>query len=263
MIVKPLAFLLQHRFLIRQSVGADLRYRTAGTSFGLLWLAFGPVLMVTVYSIVYLVIFRVRPTGMTEYQYVLYIFCGLVPFLGMSEGIVSGLTSLSTNADLLRSTVFPAEVLPVRAVLASQSGFAVGLVLLAVAAVFVGQPSAWWLLLPLLVALQIAWLLGLAWILSVAHLVFRDLQSVVAYVMTMLMVLSPIAYTPEMLPSVLRPLLWLNPLAYFVLAYQKLLIAGAPPSWFHLSGILAVSLSTFGLGYIFFGRARAAVSDYV
>lgn len=262
-VAKPLAFLLEHRAVLSHSVAAELRYRTAGTSFGLLWLMFGPILLLLVYSMVYLVIFRVQPQGMTNLQYVVYLFCGLVPFIGISEGVTSGLMSLSTNATLLRSTVFPAALLPARAVFASQTGFIIGLSLLVIVAVFVGKPSVWWLLLPVIVALQVMWLIGVAWILSVVNLVFRDLQQLVAYALTLLMVLSPIAYTLDMLPGWLRPVVWFNPVAHFVLVYQRILMLGESPSVLLASAIVVSSFLVFAAGFFVFSRAKQVVGDYV
>jgi lipopolysaccharide transport system permease protein len=254
--------LYQHRSLIVHSVEAELRYRTAGTSFGLLWLLLTPLLLLTAYSIVYLVIFRVRPTGMTEVQYVAYLFCGLVPFLALSEAMLAGLNSLSTSQALLSSTVFPAEILPLRAVIASQSGFAAGMLLLLIAAAWMGRPTLFWLLLIPLVMLQVLFAVGLAWFLSITNLLVRDLQHVMSFVITLLMVLSPIAYTPEMLPATLRPLIWMNPFAYFVLAYQQILMLGTPPSFWQMAALAGVGLGMYYLGYAFFSRMRTVVADY-
>ena len=260
----PRAFdlIYRHRALITHSIGSELRYRTAGTSFGLLWLVLTPLLLLAVYSIVYLAIFRVRPTAMTEVQYVLYLFCGLVPFLAMAEAMLAGLGALATNQALLGSTMFPAEILPMRAVLASQSGFAVGLVLLVLAAWWVGQPSASWLLLVPLVILQLLFSIGLGWALAVSALVLRDLHHVMSFVIILLMVLSPIAYTPDMLPTALRAVIWLNPFAYFVLAYQQILMYGAIPSLWQATVLLLLGPLTFLAGFAFFNRVRIIVADY-
>jgi lipopolysaccharide transport system permease protein len=262
-LAKPFELLYQNRALVAHSVASELRYRTAGTSLGMLWLVLTPALLLAVYTVVYMFIFKVRPGTMSETQYVLYIFCGLVPFLGMSEGITAGIGSLTSHAALLSSTVFPVEILPVRAIFASQVGFAVGLAILVTAAVFLGQPSFWWVLIPVLVTLQLAWLLGIAWILSVVNLVFRDLQNIATFAITLLMVLSPIAYTLEMLPQQLRPIVWLNPLAYYVIAYQQVLVLGNAPSLPHFMTLAISSLLFFVVGFALFSRLRTVATDYV
>src|SRR5690606_21767479 len=115
-VLQPFRLLYRHRLLIAHAVGRDLRYRTAGMAFGMLWLLITPLLLLAVYSVVYIFVFRVRPVAMTEFEYVAYLFCGLVPFLAMSEGLVAGMQSLSAHSVLLTSTVFPVEILAVRSV---------------------------------------------------------------------------------------------------------------------------------------------------
>jgi len=66
-----------------------------------------------------------------------------------------------------------------------------------------------------------------------------------------------------MVPRSLRALLILNPLAYFVTAYQHVLVLGSLPG-LSLSLVLVVmSVGLFLLGGWFFARAKRALIDYV
>ena len=57
-----------------------------------------------------------------------------------------------------------------------------------------------------------------------------------------------IAYTPDMVPPSLKLLLALNPFAYFVVAYQQVVMLGIWPSTPHLIILVVMSLATFALG---------------
>ena len=81
-------------------------------------------------------------------------------------------------------------------------------------------------LLPVIWALNVVWLIGINWVLSLLNVIFRDLQNLLTRVLMIMLVASPIAYTPDMVPSALRPLLALNPFAYFVVAYQQVIMLG-------------------------------------
>ena len=102
------------RVLLCKSVLVSLRQRFAGSTLGIVWFVLGPAILLMLYAMIYLVIFRVRPTDMDPQTYVLYIFAGLVPLLGFSQGLMQGTTSLSSNSDLLLNTVFPPELVPLR-----------------------------------------------------------------------------------------------------------------------------------------------------
>jgi lipopolysaccharide transport system permease protein len=106
-------------------------------------------------------------------------------------------------------------------------------------------------------------LIGLAWILSLVTVVFRDLEHLLTAILVILLVASPIAYTPEMVPDNVRLLLYLNPFALVVLAYQKVMLLGELPGLDQTLGLVALSLGLFLLGSLFFAWAKRLTLDYV
>jgi lipopolysaccharide transport system permease protein len=107
------------------------------------------------------------------------------------------------------------------------------------------------------------WLIGVNWILSLLNVIFRDLQNLVTAVLMVMLVASPIAYTPDMVPSSLKPLLAVNPFAYFVVAYQQVIMLGIWPSMPHLALLVVMSIVTFWVGGWLFYRAKRVIIDYV
>jgi lipopolysaccharide transport system permease protein len=77
------------------------------------------------------------------------------------------------------------------------------------------------------------------------------------------MIMSPIAYTPEMVPPGLKVLVLLNPFAYFVTAFQRLLVLGQLPAVWEMLVLVTISVGTFVLGGFFFARAKRVMLDYV
>jgi len=66
-----------------------------------------------------------------------------------------------------------------------------------------------------------------------------------------------------MVPNSLRILLVFNPFAYYVIAYQDLLVLGQLPSRSTIAVIVVGSLGIFALGGWFFARSKAVLIDYV
>lgn len=256
-------YLLSHRRILWHVTRNELVARYAGSVLGVGWALLTPLAMIAIYAVVYLVIFRVQVPGLTPGQYVLFIFAGLVPFLMTSEALGSGVGSVIANKAVLSNTVFPIDLAPPKAVLLSQLTMVVGMSAILIAVPFVGTLSWTILLLPVVWVLHVMALTGIVWMLSLVGLVFRDLQNLVQLLLLMMMIASPIAYTPSMVPPSLRALLILNPLAYFVTAYQHVLVLGTLPG-LSLSLVLVVmSVGLFLLGGRFFGRAKRALIDYV
>lgn len=258
----PFEAAYRHRQLLIRTALVNLRGMYAGSVFGLFWVALGPVLLLSLYATIYVVVFDIRPMSMTKTQYILYIFSGLVPYIGFSGALMTGSTSLSADRQVLLNTVFPAELVPLRAVLISSASFAVGLVILIVVDFVLDQPSAWVLLLPVIVLLQTMFVCGLVWVLSLATLILRDIQQVLAYAMIALLVATPIAYTPDMIPPALRLLIWLNPLAYYVISYQHILVLNSLPPTGILTAATVAGIASFLLGYMAFQRAKQFFFDY-
>lgn len=256
-------FLLTHRRLLKRVVMNDLRQRYAGSVLGIGWAFAAPLLVLAIYAAIYLEIFRIKVPNLSSLEYVIYVFCGLVPYLAAAEAIGFGTASVLTNKSVLNNTVFPIDLAPVKPVLGTQAIMVAGMT-----AVLIGAGATrdihWTLvLLPVVWAANIAWLIGVNWVLSLLNVIFRDLQNLVSAFLMVMLVASPIAYTPDMVPPSLKTLLALNPFAYFVVAYQQIIMLGIWPSAAHLAVLFAMTVVTFVFGSWFFARAKRVIVDYV
>jgi lipopolysaccharide transport system permease protein len=260
-LVEPWALLWRHRRLLWQTTLSDIRGRFAGSVLGLLWIVLLPVLLLAVYAAVYIYVFKVRYGLFESNEYVLLIFCGLIPFIGFSEALAVGTPSVAANASLVRNTLFPIDLVPVKAVLTSQAIQVVGTVLLLGGIGFAGKLGPTALLLPVIWVLQILFTIGVIWFFSSINVYARDLAQIVGVLNLILMMVSPIAYSADMVPEALRPFLAMNPLYYVITAYQDALMLGRIPRL--LPALTALSLGTFFAGHWFFGRVKRALADNV
>ena len=76
----------------------ELSKRYAGSVLGPLWLVLQPALLLSVYIFVYLVVFKMRFADFSRLDYVLYVFTGLIPYMGTIDAITSGAVSMTTSA---------------------------------------------------------------------------------------------------------------------------------------------------------------------
>ena len=256
-------FLFTHFRLLLRVVRNDLRARYAGSILGIGWSIVTPLLILGIYSAVYLYVFQIHTmAGMSGNRYVMFIFSGLVPFLATGEALSLGVASILADKALLSNTVFPVDLAPVKPVITSQVVMAVGMSVLLVGLALNGGLRWTVLLLPLLWAAHVIALTGLNWILSLLNVVFRDLQNLIGAILMILLVASPITYTPAMVPPQLQGLVVFNPFAYYVIGYQKLLVLGELPTLGQALTIAAISIFLFAAGSWFFPRARRVLIDY-
>jgi lipopolysaccharide transport system permease protein len=222
-----------------------------------------PAASIALYAAVYRLIFKVQVPGLRGWDYVLYIFAGLVPYLMTAESLTNGVASVIVNRSVLNNTVFPIDLAPVKAVLAAQGSFIVGMLATVAGVIAVGRAHWTILLLPVVWLLQVMALIGVSWVLSLVNVVFRDLQNLMTLLLVMLMIATPIAYTPAMVPGSLKAVLYFNPLAYFVLTYQRILVLGQLPDPLTIVLLVGISVGLFVLGGFFFARTKSVMVDYV
>src|SRR4051794_992197 len=132
----------------------ELSKKYAGSVLGAAWLVLQPALLLSVYLFVYLVVFKIRFPGFSRLDYVLYVFCGLVPYMGTIDAITLGAVSIKQNIHLVKNVMLPIELVPVRAVLVASATQAVGLLVVVVLSALNGTLTAHILWLPVVWALQ-------------------------------------------------------------------------------------------------------------
>jgi lipopolysaccharide transport system permease protein len=256
-------YLATHRLLLWRTTQNELRGRYAGSHLGAIWIILAPVLILVVYAITYVAILRIRLAGLTSSEYVIFIFSGLVPYLMAADALVNGVSSVVANKSVLSNTVFPIDLAPVKSVLMSQAIMVAGMAVTIGGSAAVGSLHWTVVLLPIVWSLQLAGLVGLAWFLSLLNVIFRDIQNVLTPALMMILIASPFAYTPAIVPAELRPLILLNPFAYFVVAYQQILVLGLVPSLGHALVMVVLGVVPFVAGSWFFSTAKRVIIDYV
>jgi len=252
---------MRHR--VAAGVWYDINQRYVGSFFGVIWVILFPLLQLSVYAALYTLIFKIRPPGLTEYGYVILVCSGLVPLMTFNEIVTATTNSLSANKNLLLNTVFPSELIPLKAALAAQVPGLFGVLIIVIVGLCFGSTS--WqalLLIPVFWGLLFMFALGIGWILSLVSLVVKDIQHGLGIVLMITMILSPFAYTPEMVPSSLKVIIYFNPLSYFVLSFQQLICYGVWPDWLNVMGTIFLALSSFLVGFTFFQRVKHIFFDY-
>lgn len=260
---EPYQLLWRHRQILGRVVVAKLRQRHAGSFLGALWLIIGPLLLLATYIFMFVAVFGVKVPGLSLAQHVAHMSCGLVLFLFVSQALTSATTSLSQEPSLLFNQVFPAELFPVREVLSASPLFLLALILAPIWAIATQTFNWAWLMLPLLLWFTFLAIVGCSWILSLANLITKDTSQLLVYVLAILMLASPIAYQADMLPEGAQLLVELNPFAYFVQAWQLIVVHGQIPKTSLIVGTAITSLLVFHVAFGLFKRGKSFIAENI
>lgn len=260
-LLEPFALIFRHRrTLIVQSV-QELRWRYVGTIFGLAWVALYPLIFLALYATVQILIYQVSRGNLSPMEFSLMMFCGLMTIFGLTEPLLNSGGALIRGKMLLENRIIPGEIVVVRSVLVGFATALLGTSIAVIVGTFLGTAGPYMLLVPVVIGCLFLFVTGLCWIVSVAAIVIRDIQVVLRFLALGLLVVSPIAYTPEMVPSYLRVLLYANPISYFMVPLQSFVVLNRLPPTEFLFGMFALSFTTFIFGYYFFRRLKHAILD--
>lgn len=241
----------------------EVRDRFAGQVFGWLWAIGHPLFVIGLYVFVFAVVFRQKIGGADmPRDYTTYLLSGLVAWLGVQDVLTKSCTVLVANGSLVKQVVFPIEVLPAKTVLATlfTQGVSLAALICYVLVTNGGLPASY-LLLPVLLVMQFATLLGVSFALSAIGTYFRDLKDFVQLFATAGIYLLPIVYLPQWVPGLFKPLLYLNPFSYLLWCYQDALYFGRfehPWAWVVAS---AIAVGSLAVGFRVFVRLKPGLGN--
>src|SRR2546429_2603574 len=144
--------LVRYRELFGNLFRRDVQAKYRGSLLGLAWTLANPVLLMAVYLLVFSVLWK-TPFG-SEGHYALFLLVGLSAWIFFATSVQSASRSMLDNANLIRKTRFPRQLLPLSVVATHLISFGVMLVvLLAVNFALLPRVRATeWLVPPLVVA---------------------------------------------------------------------------------------------------------------
>lgn len=257
--------LYRHSGLIGNFVKRDLLARYKGSTMGVCWSVVQPIVMLILYTYVFSTILKVRvgPADGTGI-FAIYLFCGMLPWNAFQEAVSRSATVVLDNANLIKRTVFPAEILPIYIVASGLVNELIGLGVLLVAVLLTAKTlSPVLLFLPVVLLLQGAFTLGLAWIIAAINVFLRDVGQLLGMALTLWLFLTPVFYPPSLVPPSLKWVLLINPMMWVVESYRSVILRGTMPS---LTGLLALALCAsiaFVAGRLLFRRMQGAFADVI
>ncbi len=262
-LTSPFTTLYRERNLIWNMARQDLLGRYKGTVGGGLWAVLNPLLLISVYIFLFAFILRVRFSaqgGITDFAF--YFIGGWIPWMAFSDSVVRSPGVIADNSNLVKKVVFPLEILPVNQVLSAFLTSLIGLGLYLVALVLFGMRLHTTLfLLPLVMAFQIGFTLGLSWFLASLGVFLRDVGQVVGIGITMWFFLTPIVYPETVVGPTIQQFYKSNPFFHFVRAYRGLILDGAVPGLLSFAAMALSGTIPFYLGYAWFRRTQKSFAD--
>lgn len=259
--ITRIAAVTRRREIVWTLVQRDLRVRYSRSVLGYVWTVLDPLLMASVYFVVFTFIFKAGRVA--DKPYFLYLLSGLLAWQWFTASVNDTTKSLIQEARMVRSTNLPREVWVIRCVVAKGVEYVLSLPVLVGFVIYYlarGRVDLDWelVLFPLGMLLQFVLLVGLGLILAPVTVLVTDMQRVVRIVLRFLFYLSPVLYGTHSVPEQLRVVLAFNPLNGILSLYRGGLFARGV-SWVDVGISVAISLVLFVVGFWTFARLERAV----
>jgi len=247
----------------------EVRGKYKRTALGQGWSLLNPLVQMAIFTVVFGVLIRVTPepgdpSGLEVFA--LWLVAGLLPWAFFSNAVTSGMGALIGNANLINKVYFPREMLVLSSVFSWNVSFTVELLVLTVVLLFFGGSPLLFLPLVLVaVVLLTAFALGIALILSVSNVYFRDTQHFIALLMQVWFYATPIvypfSYVRDNASPALETLYRLNPMERFVTVFRNLLYDNRLPTLADSGFVVAAAVVSLVLGWAVFRRYEGRLAE--
>lgn len=245
------------RDLLRELVVRDMKLRYKRSVLGVVWTLVNPLAQLLVFDFVFRVVFRVDIPNYTS-----FLFIGIIAWSWFNGALLQATNAILENRDLIRQPGFPSAMLPGVTVTSHLVHFLLSipilLVLLWVSGIPLTPAAAF---LPVVVALQFALTLSLAYLVASLHVTFRDTQYLLGIFLMLGFYLTPILYDTSTIPERYQPIYQVNVMAHVIDAYRAVLLHGQLPdlpSLAVVTGLTGLQLAVF---YLFFQRASTRFAE--
>ncbi|HSL00819.1 MAG TPA: ABC transporter permease [Rubrobacteraceae bacterium] len=253
------------RWLLRYFIQRQVTRAYRTSYLGFIWAILGPLIWVFFLSLIFSEVIGIRiraVEGDPTLNFGLFLYCGLLPFLAFSEAVNKGLNSIRSNSGLVKKVIFPLELLPFTNVMTSMIDKFFGIGALLVVILVFGRTLHWTLLLlPLVVVLQLVFILGLTYLVAILGTYAPDVGEITRPIIRGMFFLTPILWPPERLPENLRWVQDYNPLAYLVEAYRGLILYGELPGPTATLYFTLFSVALLVVAFTLFVRLKHTFAD--
>lgn len=240
----------KYGFLTRQLVSRDFKTKYKRSVLGVGWSILNPLLTMLVQYVVFSTLFS---NGTKNYP--VYLLTGIVFFSFFNEAINMGMSSITSNAALIKKVYVPKYIFPVSRVLSSLINLGTSMIpLLAVMLLTGTWPKLSMLLLIFDILCLILFVTGMSLLLSTCMTFFQDTQFLWGVVSMIWMYLTPIFYMETIIPENLLTIYHMNPLYQYINFARICIIGGVSPAPTSYLWCILTALVVFVTGIVIFRR---------
>ena len=255
--------LWNYRGFIISNVAREFQLKYKNSLLGALWTILNPLAMILVYTVIFTQVMQARLPGASDAAtYSIYLCSGILTWNLFSEIVNRGQSVFIEKSNLIKKVSFPRLTLPLIVIINALVNFFIIFSLFLLFLIIVNKfPGFTFLgILPVL-AIQIAFAIGLGISLGVLNVFFRDVGQFFGIFLQFWFWFTPIIYVIDILPEVIQPIITWNPMTPLIQAYQDIFVHHTWPDWSSLIYPALLALFFCFLGFKLFRNHSAEMVD--
>ena len=260
-IVSEIRTLVAYRDLVYTLTLLRITVRYKQSVLGWIWAALQPLAVMTVYTLVFSWVAKVRSEGV---PYPVFVLSALLPWIFFSSAVSNAVNGLVGHADLLSKLHFPREIIPLSYVFAALVDFVIACFILSGLMVYYRFAFRWTTLYALpVIAILIVFTSAIALFLSSIQVRFRDVAAALPVILQIGVFATPVAYSLNAVPARYQRLYLLNPVAGLIENFRRVVTHGMAPDIPMLVTSGTITLCCIALAYAYFKATESTMSDVI
>lgn len=263
----------QYRELIEALAWKNIIVRYKQAYLGILWAVLKPLMLMLIFTLVRSFV----GIESDNLPYPLLTFTALLPWIYFQESASEGISSVTSNANLIKKIYFPREVFPLTAMVTKIVELAISfLILIGLMLYYKIKPTIFVFWIPAIILYTMIVALSISFVGSAMNVYYRDIAQALPVALSLLMYGSPVMYPLSLVhkklvieqaagiwSNDLYTLYTLNPLAGIIDSFQRVLLKGLPPDFNAIYPGLILTVVILPFSYLFFKKAENWFADII
>ncbi len=247
------------RFVLLMLIIRDIKLRYKQTALGIIWVIIQPLLTAILLTLVFGKWLQVSSNGA---PYMLFAFCGLIPWLIFSQSVQRASSSLVNEMHLVQKIYFPRIFLPMAGTLGVILDLIPTLLMSGVLMILYSIPITWNLLfLPFAIFLTFLFASAFNIFFSILSAYYRDFKHIIPFTLQFWMYATPLAYPLSSIPQKWQFIFSLNPLTGIVEVFRWSLLGTSAFPKLSVCIATCISFLFFIISLIVFRKLEERLSD--
>jgi lipopolysaccharide transport system permease protein len=263
-VVLNLSELWKYRELMFFLSWRDIKVRYKQAVLGAFWVVLQPLIQTVVFTVIFSVLFKVASPD-PKIPYAVFSLTGLVLWTYFSGALTRATGSLVGQSSLLTKVYFPRLVIPISSMFTGLVDLFISLVIVGVVMAAYGIAPGWQLaFFPLFILMALLTALAVGLWLGALNVLYRDVGSVLPFLVQIMMYLSPVVIPPAYVNKyeALRVIFALNPMTGALNGFRWCFLGEPFDTTFFWYSLVAIAV-LLGGGLIFFKRMERTFADVI